>query len=91
MRLGASLKTIFVTYSCGSCVLDNSILVAGLQEHLVELVDEVNVSDKTTSRAGLVPLDQLACLLFGKIYSKGANTGAELREKRMIELALVVV
>jgi len=57
--------------------LDNSIHVSGLQEHLVELVDEVNVSDKTTGGAGLVPLNQLACLLFGKIYSKSANTGAE--------------
>ena len=71
--------------------MDNSILVSGLQENLVELVDEVNVSDKTTGGAGLVPLNQLACLLFGKIYSKSANTGAELKEKRMTELAHVVV
>ncbi len=79
---------IFVTYSCGSSVLDDSIFVACLEEHLVELVDELAVSNQTTGWACLIPYNQVTHFSLSKVHSKSANASTELQQReRISELA----
>ena len=73
-----SIETIFVTYSCGSRILDDFGGVHLLKEDLVELNDEVTVVDETWLVLTAISVDQLKSLGLGQIHSKSANAGAEL-------------
>ena len=72
------IEIIFVTYSCGSRILDDFGGVHLLKEDLVELNDEVTVVDETWLVLTAISVDQLKSLGLGQIHSKSANAGAEL-------------
>lgn len=61
--------------------MDHLVGIDFVGEHSVEAVDEVAIVDKTRAVLELVPVEEHGDLSLSKGDTKGAEAGAELKEK----------